>query len=126
MATEKRLIDAYALYKKFANDTPTITNGEQRYVATWRISDLIADAPTVDAVPIDEIKFLYMAIDKNGIPELKVQLGDRILCLRRENDPVDVVPVVRCKVCKWRNTRGCPYMNFNAAVRDDSDYCSDG
>ena len=49
---EKRLIDAYALYKKFANDTPTITKGEQRYVATWRISDLIADAPTVDAVEV--------------------------------------------------------------------------
>jgi hypothetical protein len=39
---------------------------------------------------------------------------------------VDAVEVVRCKDCKWRNTRGCPYMNFNAAVRDDSDYCSDG
>lgn len=38
----------------------------------------------------------------------------------------DMVEVVRCKDCKWRNTRGCPYMNFNAAVRDDSDYCSDG
>ena len=52
MATEKRLIDAYALYRKFVNDTRTIPIGEQRYVATWRISDLIADAPTVDAVEV--------------------------------------------------------------------------
>ena len=52
MATEKRLIDAYAFYKKFANDTPAIIMGEQRYVATWRISDLIAEAPTVDAVEV--------------------------------------------------------------------------
>ena len=77
MATEKRPIDAYAFYKKFANDTPTITVGEQRYVATWRISDLIADAPTVDAVEVvycDECKshgscipeetFRWMRIEK--------------------------------------------------------------
>lgn len=49
MVNEKRLIDAYDFYKKFANDIPTIAIGEQRYVATWRISDLIADAPTVNA-----------------------------------------------------------------------------
>lgn len=36
------------------------------------------------------------------------------------------VEVVRCKNCKWRNTSGCPYMNFKAAARDDDDYCSDG
>ena len=51
MATEKRPIDAYAFYKNFVN-TPTITVGYQRYVSTWRISDLIADAPTVDAVEV--------------------------------------------------------------------------
>jgi hypothetical protein len=34
--------------------------------------------------------------------------------------------VVRCKDCKWRNTKGCPYMNFNAAEREAEDYCSDG
>ena len=52
MENEKRLIDAYVFYKKFANDIPIIKVGEQRYVATWRISDLIADAPTVDAVEV--------------------------------------------------------------------------
>ncbi len=56
MAPKKRLIDAYAFYKKFVNDTPTITMGEQRYVATWRISDLIADSPTVDAVEVVRCK----------------------------------------------------------------------
>ena len=39
---------------------------------------------------------------------------------------VDAVEVVRCKDCKWRNTRGCPYMNFNSSARDDLDFCSDG
>ena len=51
MANKKRLIDAYELYRKFV-DLHTIPVGEQRYVATWRISDLIADAPTVDAVEV--------------------------------------------------------------------------
>jgi predicted RNA-binding Zn-ribbon protein involved in translation (DUF1610 family) len=59
MVNEKRLIDAYAFYKKFANDTPTITVGEQRYVATWRISDMIADAPTVDAVEVVHGRWKY-------------------------------------------------------------------
>lgn len=39
---------------------------------------------------------------------------------------VDAVEVVRCKDCRWRNTRGCPYMNFNAVPRDDLDFCGDG
>lgn len=39
---------------------------------------------------------------------------------------VDAVEVVRCKDCRWRNNKGCPYMNYNAAARDDYDYCSDG
>lgn len=43
-----------------------------------------------------------------------------------EQPTVDAVEVVRCKDCKWRNTKGCPYMNFNAAAREDEDYCSDG
>jgi hypothetical protein len=56
--------------------------------------ELLTYAPRVNAVPVDEVKFLYWAIDKNGIPELKIQLGDKILCLRREGDPVDVREVV--------------------------------
>ena len=64
MATEKRLIDAYAFYKKFVNDTPTITMGEQRYVATWRISDLIADSPTVDAVEVVHGRWILMVHEK--------------------------------------------------------------
>ena len=39
---------------------------------------------------------------------------------------VDAVDVVRCKDCRWRNTKGCPYKNFKAAERDDDDFCSDG
>lgn len=39
---------------------------------------------------------------------------------------VDAVEVVRCKDCRWRNTKGCPYKNFKAAERDDDDFCSDG
>lgn len=37
-----------------------------------------------------------------------------------------LAPVVRCRDCRWRNTKCCPYMNFDAVARDDDDYCSDG
>lgn len=39
---------------------------------------------------------------------------------------VDTVAVVRCKDCKWRNTKGCIYVRTLAASREDDDYCSDG
>lgn len=60
----------------------------------------------------------------------KVLLGlaepiDLIRAITRAH-AVDAVEVVRCKDCKWRNTAGCPYMNFDAAEREDSDFCSDG
>ena len=54
--------------------------------------------PTVDAVPVGEIIFHHLIIDKDGIPELKLQLGERTLTLRKK-DPLDVVEVVRCKKC---------------------------
>ena len=38
----------------------------------------------------------------------------------------DVVEVVRCKDCKWRNTGGCIYNCVNAVPREDYDFCSDG
>lgn len=43
-----------------------------------------------------------------------------------EAPTVEAAPVTYCKDCKWRNTTGCPFMNFNAVERDDYDYCSDG
>lgn len=49
-----------------------------------------------------------------------------VLELITEAPTVDAVEVVRCKDCKWRNTKGCPYKNFNAVERSDDDFCSDG
>lgn len=45
-------------------------------------------------VPVDKIQLHHIQIDKDGIPEVKLQFGERILILRRENDPLDVVEVV--------------------------------
>ncbi len=97
MATEKRLIDAYAFYKKFVNDTPTITMGEQRYVATWRISDLIADSPTVDAVEVVRCKDCkYRMFDITSVEyycnnenSCQVEVRDNDFCSygeRKDND----------------------------------------
>lgn len=51
---------------------------------------------------------------------------DCVIKEHKSHKAVDAVEVVRCKDCKWRNTAGCPYMNFDAADREDSDFCSDG
>lgn len=102
METKKRLIDANAYDAILKNREETLIEYSGSLSGAIKgCRELLAEEPTVDAVPVDEIKFLYCAIDKKGIPELKIQLGDRIFCLRRDNDPVDVVPVVRCKDCRW-------------------------
>ena len=59
------------------------------------------NAPTVDAVPVDKFNIHYIKIDENGIPEVKLQFGERTLILRREDDPVDVREVVRCADCVY-------------------------
>ena len=46
----------------------------------------------VDAVPVDEIRLHHILIDNEGVPEIKIQIGDRYFVLR--TDPVDVRKVV--------------------------------
>ncbi len=62
---------------------------------------------------------------------IEANVADPILkaCMNNVLDGIpaaDAAPVVWCRDCKWRNTKGCPYMNFNASARDDFDFCSDG
>lgn len=59
------------------------------------IKDFLNALPIVDAVPVDEIIFHHILIDENGIPEVRLQFGEKIMILRREDDPVDVAQVVR-------------------------------
>ena len=56
------------------------------------IKDFLNALPTVDAVPVDEIKLHHILIDNEGVPEVKLQFGDRFVVLR--TDPVDVREVV--------------------------------
>lgn len=73
------------------------------------VNAAIDNAPTVDAVPVDKIIFHHLLIDKDGIPEVKLQLGERTLILRK-TDPVDVVEVVRCKDCKFAKKPYTPQL----------------
>lgn len=105
MADKKQMIDAEGKFVLNAgNITGHIMCCENGYATVFdRFAKVICkfsllDAPTVDAVPVDEIIFHHILIDKNGIPEVKLQFGERTLVLRRK-DPVDVVEVVRCKDC---------------------------
>jgi hypothetical protein len=59
------------------------------------VQTLVNSLTTVDAVPVDEIIFHHILIDENGIPEVMLQFGEKIMILRREDDPVDVAQVVR-------------------------------
>jgi hypothetical protein len=66
---------------------------------------------------------IHFGICKKGFPFADGKGGGWCVDFKRK---VDCVEVVRCKDCRWRNTKGCPYMNFNAVARADNDYCSDG
>lgn len=79
----------------------------------------------------EEVKSLTVYVNglragKGVLQEYAKQYRDSLLRIIDEQPAVDAVAVVRCKDCKWRNTAGCPYMNFDAAAREDSDFCSDG
>ena len=44
-----------------------------------------------------------------------------------DNAPTaDVVEVVRCKECRYRNTQGCPMHHNGYNINGDDDYCSYG
>ena len=90
MATEKRYIDAKSAKKHFLKvGQPAEYKGVIHWVVPCSEIDKI---PTVDAVPVDEIKLHHVIIDNEGVPEVKLQIGDRYFLLR--TDPVDVREVV--------------------------------
>ena len=39
--------------------------------------------------------------------------------------PIDAVPVVRCRECKYRSKDGCPIIDADIWM-DDEDFCSHG
>ena len=96
MATEKRLTDANAIeypeyfYTGEKSHDPFIEGFHQGKIDA--INDIRALAPTVDAVPVDDIRLYHILIDNEGVPEVKLQIGDRYFILH--TDPVDVREVV--------------------------------
>lgn len=50
--------------------------------------NLLDQLPKVAAAPVAEIKFLYLKINSDGVPELMLQLGAERLVLHA--DPVDM------------------------------------
>jgi hypothetical protein len=125
---EQRLIDANKI--KYRAVGAGGWNQPENVVSDYEIEKM----PTVDAVPVDEIIFHHILIDKDGIPEVKLQLGERTLILRRENDPVDVVQVVRCANCKYfelyglKDSCGHPRLEHHgqATFCKADDFCSYG
>ena len=132
MVNEKRLIDA-----KLAQHIADVElTPDEAGVVQW----VLSHTPTVDAVPVESILLHHILIDENGIPEVKLQLGDRTLILRREGDPVDAVKAVHAEwldlrfdfrrrsmlaTCSHCKVRGEVRMKSNECgfVVPDSDYC---
>ena len=75
---------------------------------------------------LEDLRQDYIAEDSQS-SDFAAEVIETVQDVYLANAPtVDAVEVVRCKDCKWRNTRGCPYVNFNAVARNDLDFCSDG
>ena len=73
MATEKRLIYAHDLW----SDIMMLPhNGDM--ISSEEVEQAIQDAPTVDAVPVDDIRLHHILIDKEGVPEVKLQIDDKV------------------------------------------------
>ena len=78
-----RLIDANAMREDW------MENGENEYVYdTNAVIDSIDAQPTVDAIPAEDIKLHHILINNEGVPEVKIQIGERYFILYA--DPVDV------------------------------------
>ena len=128
MATEKRLIDANALKKEIVDFKLNLHPQNQDYgtgyfSALSVVEGLLAYAPTVDAVPVDKIKLHHIIIDNEGVPEVKLQVGDRYFLLR--TDPVDVREVVNGR---WLQSepgyRVCSHCMADVAIYSNhKNYC---
>lgn len=118
MATEKRLIDADELFGRL-NEVrkelrPMFDNYALGYERAMEIAELI---PTVDAVEVDKfnVRLHHILIDNEGVPEVKLQIGDRYFILH--TDPVDVAEVEHGR---WLTTEEYANQGNNGWV-----YCSE-
>jgi hypothetical protein len=114
MATEKRLIDANALILDLKDEleyeTPMFSAEQNKWIDYGLIVAIkdVKYQPTVDAVEVDKIKLHHIIIDNEGVPEVKLQIGDRYFILR--SDPVDVREVVHSRfvnVADFGDGEGC-------------------
>ena len=88
MATEKRLISLDEALEATHKEV-FWTESEAAAVRSFLLK-----RPKVDAVEVDKfnVRLHHIIIDNEGVPEVKLQIGDRYFNLR--TDPVDVREVV--------------------------------
>ena len=125
MANENRLIDANALRCEIdCCSFETGYDGE-------KVLEIIAEAPTVKAVPVDEIlRVIAGHSNYHGDNILSALIciaeGEKVNPVR-PLEKVDAVEVVRCKDCKyyWKNVN-TPGFDGKCTTVGDDDFCSDG
>lgn len=127
MATEKRLkgydhITLESFTRHITKHREPYDQYDMGYVDAVEQIETFLEYNTVDAVEVDKfnIKLHHILIDNEGVPEVKLQIGDRYLILH--TDPVDVREVVRCKDCF---ANGCCSVQ-DALDMGDEGYCPKG
>ena len=116
METERRLIDANDI------DYENIMCSQSQLY--W-LHSIIEKQPTVDAVPVDKITLHHILIDNEGVPEVKLQIGDRYFRLRTA--PLDVMEVVHGRWIEYKSFMECSECGTHWYYGDNDchlfDYC---
>lgn len=112
--TEKRLISVDDAMDAFTDECKGYEFGD--FFSLHDVDTILDSIPTVDAVPVDDIILHHVLIDNEGVPEVKLQIGDRYFILH--TDPVDVREVVHGR---WDHNGNCSACNKNIYNDIDAD-----
>lgn len=133
-----RLIDADALKK----ENERLLHCDFPYLSEITLEELIDEAPTIDAVPKEKILlFLNIANEElskahanksgNGIVTWSASVTTLEGLLKKyDTADTDVVPVIRCKDCKYSIDEYhdgecyCDYTKCLQYIKDWNHYCS--
>ena len=106
MTTEKRLkgydpITLESFTRHMTKHREPYDQYDMGYVDAVEQIENFLEYNTVDAMAVDKynIKLHHILIDNEGVPEVKLQIGDRYFILR--TDPVDVREVVHGQWEEW-------------------------
>lgn len=124
-----RLIDADALDQEMYRKSFEVDDGRNVWNSGLWIrykiyEEAVRDAPTVDAVPVEDHKILVEKARREAYHSgYKQGRFDEFIEAQYGRTDYDIVPVCRCKDCKWQgNETECPM--FDPKMMKVDDFCS--